>query len=95
MKKGKSSWLRQASRRPAIKAIAESADFIDGNPPASKKFLLDAVNYGCFVPDNDHWQQALSASIIPSMDKIWAGTKKPAEIMPAVAKEVTKIINEE
>jgi ABC-type glycerol-3-phosphate transport system substrate-binding protein len=80
--------------QPAIKAIAESADFIDGKPPASKKFLFDAVNYGCFVPDSEHWQQALSGSIQPALDKVWGNTKKPADVMPKVAKDVTKIINE-
>lgn len=80
--------------QPAIKAIAESPDFLDGKPPASKKFLLDAVNYGCFVPDSDKWQQALSAAVQPALDKVWADKTTPAKIMPEVAKEVTKIINE-
>jgi multiple sugar transport system substrate-binding protein len=91
---GQKMLARTGLAQPANRTIAESADFLDNKPPASKKFLLDAVNYGCFVPDTDRWQQALSAGVIPGLDKVWEGKKKAAEVMPVIAKEVTKIINE-
>ncbi|MCE5300339.1 MAG: sugar ABC transporter substrate-binding protein [Spirochaetia bacterium] len=76
--------------QPAIKSIAESPAFLDGKQPASKKFLLDAVNYGCFAPDTDKWQEAQSAYLYPALDKVWAGDKTPAEAVP----QAVKIINE-
>lgn len=80
--------------QPAIKTIAESPAFLDGKPPVSKKFLLDAVNYGCFAPDTDKWQESLSSYIQPALDKVWSGDKKPGEVIPKAVKEVnTKLLN--
>ncbi|MGD0566457.1 MAG: sugar ABC transporter substrate-binding protein [Candidatus Goldiibacteriota bacterium] len=80
--------------QPAIKAIAESGAFLDGKPPLSKKFLLDSVNYGCFAPDTDKWQESLNSYIFPALDKIWANEKKPYQVMPDAVKKVNKLINE-
>jgi multiple sugar transport system substrate-binding protein len=78
--------------QPSIKSIAESPAFLDGKPPVSKKFLLDAVNYGCFAPDTDKWQEALNSYIFPALDKVWGNDKKPQEVMPEAVRQVDKLI---
>jgi multiple sugar transport system substrate-binding protein len=79
--------------QPAIKSIAQSSAFLDGKPPVSKKFLLDAVNYGCFAPDTDLWQEALSSCIQPALDKVWSGDKKPKDVIPQAVAKVNKMLN--
>jgi multiple sugar transport system substrate-binding protein len=37
--------------QPAMMDIAKSKDFLDGQPPASKAFLLEAAEIGSFGPD--------------------------------------------
>ncbi len=80
--------------QPAIKAIAESPAFLDGKPPVSKKFLLDAVNYGCVAPDTDKWQESMNSYLQPALDKVWSGNKKPDDVIPKAVKEInTKLLN--
>jgi ABC-type glycerol-3-phosphate transport system substrate-binding protein len=80
--------------QPAIREIAKSTSFLDGKPPMSKKFLLDAVNYGSFAPDTDKWQESLNSYIFPALDKIWANDKKPQDVMPEAVKKANKLIDE-
>ena len=92
---GQKALAQTGLAQPAIKAIAESPAFLDGKPPVSKKFLLDAVNYGCFAPDTDKWQESLSSYIQPALDKVWAGDKKPSEVIPQAVRQVnSKLLNE-
>ncbi|MEI7543034.1 MAG: sugar ABC transporter substrate-binding protein [bacterium] len=85
---GQKALAKTGLAQPAIKAVAESAAFLDGKPPLSKKFLLTAVNYGCFAPDTDKWQESLSSYIQPALDKVWSGAKKPQEVIPEAVKQI-------
>jgi len=76
--------------QPAIKNIANSPAFLDGKPPAGKKFLLDAVQYGTFEPDMTAWQEAKSKFLYPALDKVWNGDNKPEEVIPAAVAEINK-----
>jgi multiple sugar transport system substrate-binding protein len=81
--------------QPAMMDIAKSKDFLDGQPPASKDFLLRAAEIGDFQPDSVKWQEALSAYLYPALDKIWMGQKKAAEVMPGTVKEINRMLEEE
>jgi multiple sugar transport system substrate-binding protein len=81
--------------QPAMMDIANSKDFLDGKPPASKAFLLKAAGMGDFQPDSVKWQEALSAYLYPALDKIWAGKNTAAQVMPGTVKEINKLLAEE
>lgn len=89
---GQKALAQTGLAQPAIKAIAESPAFLDGKPPVSKKFLLDAVNYGCFAPDTDKWQESLSSYLQPALDKVWANDKTPEQVVPKAVGEINKML---
>jgi len=76
--------------QPAIISIAKSKDFLDGQDPKSKAFLLDAVNYGTFWPDYSKWNEALNAYIFPGLDKVWSGDKDAKDVLPGVVKRINE-----
>jgi multiple sugar transport system substrate-binding protein len=92
---GQKELARTGLAQPAMQDIAESKDFLDGQPPASKAFLLKAVDAGVFQPDSVKWQEALMSYLYPSLDKIWAGDKDIEGIMKKTVKEMNKLIKEE
>lgn len=81
--------------QPAMMDIAQSKDFLDGKPPASKAFLLKAADMGDFQPDSVKWQEALSSCLYPALDKIWSGKYKASQVMPGAVKEIDKLLKEE
>ncbi len=74
--------------QPAIVEIAKSKNFLDDNPPKSKEFLLEAVDYGTFQPDTSAWTEILNRHFWPAMDKVWNGTSKPEEVIPDAVKKI-------
>jgi multiple sugar transport system substrate-binding protein len=76
--------------QPAITAIAESKNFLDGQDPKGKAFLLDAVNYGTFWPDSTNWNEARNAYIFPALDKVWSGEKDAKDVMPDMVKRINE-----
>jgi multiple sugar transport system substrate-binding protein len=89
---GQKELARTGLAQPAMQDIAESKDFLDGQPPASKAFLLKAVDAGVFQPDSVKWQEALSAYLYPALDKVWMGDKDIEGIMKKTVKEINKLI---
>ncbi len=81
--------------QPAMKDIAASKDFLDGKPPASKAFLLEAAEIGAFQPDSVKWQEALSAYLYPALDKLWMGEKDVEKVMKEAVKEINRMMGEE
>jgi len=87
---GQIELARTGLAQPAIIEIAKSKNFIDDNPPKSKAFLLEAVDYGTFQPDISSWTEILNRYFWPAMDKVWNGTNKPEEVIPAAVKNINK-----
>jgi ABC-type glycerol-3-phosphate transport system substrate-binding protein len=61
---------------PALKAVAHSKYFLDGQKPKSKAFLVDAVKEGTFIalhPRLNEWQDLL----LSYLDRVWTGEEKP------------------
>lgn len=76
--------------QPALKPLAKSAVFLDGQTPKSKGFLVDAVKYGTFQPIDEHVNEWYNGMMVPALDKVWSGKETSAQ---ALAK-VTAAINE-
>ncbi len=75
--------------QPAMKTLADSPVFLDGQAPKSKKFLLDAVKDGTFrAMDSraDEWINIIGSA----MDKVWSGDKRADEVIPEAVKAVNK-----
>jgi multiple sugar transport system substrate-binding protein len=75
--------------QPALKALATSPVFLDGQPPKSKGFLVDAVKYGHFQPLDPNvpeWK-ALIESIL---DRVWSGEETPEKALKKAAAEVNE-----
>jgi len=92
---GQRDLARTGLAQPAIIEIAKSKDFLDGKPPKSKDFLLTAADAGDFMPDSLKWEEALSSYLYPALDKIWAGEKKPEDVIPAAVKQINRLLAED
>lgn len=60
--------------QPALKTLAKSDVFLDGQKPKSKRFLVDAVKYGHFQPVDPNvteWYQMVSSGL----DRVWMGSE--------------------
>jgi len=69
--------------QPALKNLAESPLFLDGQVPHNKKMLLRAEPYGVFNPMATNFLEIYQGNVIPLFDQIWNGKLTAAE---AVAK---------
>jgi multiple sugar transport system substrate-binding protein len=87
---GETELAQTGLAQPAIMSIAESKNFLDGQDPKSKAFLLDAVNYGVFWPDYPRWTEALNAYIFPALDKVWSGDKDAKDVVPDMVKKINE-----
>ncbi len=92
---GQKELARTGLAQPAMKDIAGSKDFLDGQPPASKAFLLKAAEIGEFGPDLVKWQEALGSYMYPTLDKIWMGEKDIAGVMKIAVQGMNKVMAEE
>lgn len=75
--------------QPALKALAQSNIFLDGQPPKSKGFLVDAVKYGHFQPLDPNvaeWKARIEAIL----DRVWAGEETPEKALKRAAAEVNE-----
>ncbi len=75
--------------QPALKALAQSDIFLDGQPPKSKGFLVDAVKYGHFQPLDPNvpeWKARIEASL----DRVWSGEETPEKALKRAAAEVNE-----
>ena len=73
--------------QPALKAIAQSPVFLDGQTPKSKGFLVDAVQYGHFQPLDPNVAE-WKARIDSALDKVWSGEETAAQALKKAAAEV-------
>ncbi len=78
--------------QPAIKAMAESPEFLDGKDPKNKKILLQASKYIVYTPFMDEWSELLAKYIGPDMDPIWFDKEK--EPIDKLMKRIVKNGNE-
>jgi multiple sugar transport system substrate-binding protein len=75
--------------QPALRTLARSPIFVDGQKPKSKGFLVDAPRYGHsnpFDPNQAEW----SALVDSALDRVWSGTEKAEPVLKRVTREVNE-----
>jgi ABC-type glycerol-3-phosphate transport system substrate-binding protein len=65
--------------QPALKSIANSPVFLDGQTPYHKKIVLDAVPFEIFDPLAMNWMEIKLGNILPTFDRVWSGKLTPSE----------------
>ncbi|HUO57417.1 MAG TPA: sugar ABC transporter substrate-binding protein [bacterium] len=73
--------------QPAIKAVAASPVFLDGQQPKSKGFLVDAVKFGRYWPMDPNVPE-YKAMVDSSLDKVWNDNEPAAKALMKVTKEI-------
>jgi len=73
--------------QPALKALAQSTVFLDGQTPQSKGFLVDAVKFGHFQPLDPNVTE-WKALIDSALDRVWSGEETAAQALKKAAAEV-------
>ena len=76
--------------QPALKKVADSPAFLDGQAPKNKKMLLKAVEYGIDMPIATNWREVQQGIISPALDKVWLGEETPAQAASKLAGELGK-----
>ena len=73
--------------QPAIKTLAKSPVFLDGQDPKSKAFLVDAVQYGHYQPMDPNINE-WKAMVDSAMDRVWNDNVDVAQALTKVTKEI-------
>ncbi len=71
--------------QPALRSVAESAAFLDGQKPLNKKMLFKAVDYSVYEPLATNWLEIRQGSIAPIFDQIWTGKLTAAQAVSQLA----------
>ncbi len=64
---------------PALRSVANSPVFLDGQLPLNKKALLKMVSYGVLQTRAKNWREISDGVILPTFDRVWAGTQSAQE----------------
>jgi ABC-type glycerol-3-phosphate transport system substrate-binding protein len=87
---GQRAMARTGLAQPAMRTIAASSDFLDGQVPASKNFLLDCIQNGVFRPFDIHAEEWLYSVVGPKLDRVWNGETTAEQAMKQAVSEVNK-----
>ena len=87
---GQSQFAATGLVQPALKKVAESSAFLDGQAPKNKKMLLKAVDYGIDMPIATNWREVQQGIISPALDEIWLGEETSAQAASKLAVELGK-----
>jgi multiple sugar transport system substrate-binding protein len=74
--------------QPALRSVAESPDFLDGQKPLNKKLLLKAVDYGVCAPRAVNWRELQESVIMPISDRVWSGKITAAQAVSQMAESL-------
>jgi multiple sugar transport system substrate-binding protein len=89
-KEGQTKLAQTGLAQPAMKAIAESKAFLDGQAPKHKDIVLKAVDYITFVPLIPEWEQINVSLIAPAFDKIWTNKEKAGPVIKKLVPEINE-----
>jgi len=87
---GQRAMARTGLAQPAMRTVAASSDFLDGQVPASKKFLLDCIKDGVYRPFDIHAEEWLYSVVGPKLDRVWSGATTAEQAMKQAVDEVNK-----
>jgi multiple sugar transport system substrate-binding protein len=74
--------------QPAMRSVAESSAFLDGQKPLNKKMLLKAEDYAVFEPRATNWAEIRGTVIGPVFDKLWTGDLTAAQAVSQLADQL-------
>jgi multiple sugar transport system substrate-binding protein len=89
-REGQIKLARTGLVQPAMKTIAESGDFLDGQAPRHKDVVLTGVHYAVFSPLMPAWDELNVSLIGPGLDRIWAGKEKASKVIKEMVPEINK-----
>ena len=89
-KEGQMKLAQTGLAQPAMKAMAESKYFLDGQKPDHKSIVLDGVKYVTFVPLMPEWEQINVSLIAPAFDKIWTGKESAKKVIKELVPEINE-----
>ena len=84
---GQTYMAKTGLTQPALKTLANSPVFLDGQPPKSKGFLVNAVKDGHFQPIDPNvteWYNMVGSAL----DRVWSGDTTAAEALKKVTAEI-------
>ncbi len=73
--------------QPAMKALADSPAFLDGQDPKSKNFLVDSVKSGHFQPFDPNVTE-WKAMVESALDRVWTGDETAKAALTKVTADV-------
>ena len=76
--------------QPALKTLAKSPVFLDGQPPKSKGFLVDAVKDGTFQPVDPNINEWYNSFAVPALDKVWSGKETAGQALAQLTVRVNE-----
>lgn len=76
--------------QPALKTLAKSPVFLDGQDPKSKGFLVDAVKDGTFQPIDPNLNEWYNSMVVPALDKVWSGQETAAQALSKVSATINQ-----
>jgi len=68
--------------QPALKALAEGPEFLDGKDPQNKKMLLFAADHSLAAPSWKPYQEFIRSMWLPTADPMWLRGYKESQIEP-------------
>ncbi len=76
--------------QPALIQVAESDAFLKSPGPANKKILLAMPANAHFGPFLKAWNEIWYGQVLPALDPVWEGEKKPEDVLPALTASINK-----
>ncbi len=74
--------------QPALKSVANSPAFLDGQKPLNKKMLLNAVQYSVYPPLAKNWMEIYQGIATPAFEALWSGKYTAADAIAQIAENV-------
>jgi multiple sugar transport system substrate-binding protein len=89
-KEGQVKFARTGLVQPAMKTIAESKDFLDGQAPKHKDVVLKGVQSAEFSPLTPEWDEISTSLLGPGLDRIWNGREKADKVIKEIVPEINR-----
>jgi ABC-type glycerol-3-phosphate transport system substrate-binding protein len=87
---GQAQFASTGLAQPALRKVAESPAFLDGQAPANKKMLLKAVSLGLDQPMAVNWREVMQSIVFPGLDRVWMGKETAAQAAARLNEELKK-----
>lgn len=89
-KEGQVKLAKTGLVQPAMKTMAESKDFLDGQAPKHKDVVLRGVQYAEFSPLTPVWDEISTSVLSPGLDRIWNGKETAEKVLKEIVPEINR-----